>query len=100
MVLCFICAKASSEKKIHWSLNADLAFISAGFSNWKDATVKFTNHALSKCHEEAVLKTITLPSTCKNIAESLSAQVTKDRLDRQQCFLKSVSNIRPIKVCP
>ena len=53
-VLCFIhvCAKASSEKKIHWSSNADLAFISAGFSNWKDVTVKFINHASSKCHEQ------------------------------------------------
>ena len=46
-VLCFICAKASLEKKIHWSSNADSAFISTGFSNWKDATVKFANHASS-----------------------------------------------------
>ena len=69
------------QKKIHWSTNADLAFISAGFSNWKDATVKFANHAFSKCHKEATLKTITLLSTCKNIAESLSTQATKDRLE-------------------
>jgi len=39
--------KASAEKKIHWSSNADSAFISAGFSNSKDATVKFSNHASS-----------------------------------------------------
>ena len=78
----FYMCQGKFRKKIHRSSNADLAFISTGFSNWKDATVKFANHASSKCHEEAVLKTITLPSTCKNIAESLSAQAAKDRLDR------------------
>ena len=93
-VLYFICVKASLEKMIHWSSNAESAFISTGFSNWKDATVKFANHASSKCHEEAVLKTITLPSTCtNNRAESLSAQAAKDRLDQRQCFLKVLSNI-------
>ena len=36
VVLCFTCAWANSEKKIQWSSNADLAFVSKGFSNWKD----------------------------------------------------------------
>lgn len=47
-----------------------------------------------KRHEEAVLKTITLPSQCRNIAKSLSAQAAKDRLDRRQCFLKILSSIK------
>lgn len=92
---CVIRAKASLKRKIHWSSNADSAFISTGFSNWKDATVKFANHASSKCHKEAVPKTITLPSTCKtNIAEPMSTQAAKDRLDQRQCFLKVLSNIK------
>ena len=73
MVLCFISAKASSEKKIQWSSNADSAFLFTGFSNWKDATVKFENHASSKCHKEAVLKVVELLSKCQNIADPLSA---------------------------
>ena len=79
----YMCQGEFGKKKIHWSSNADSAFISTGFSNWKDATMKFSNHASSKCHEEAVLKMITLPSQCKDIVESLSAQAAKDRLDRR-----------------
>ena len=93
-VLCFTCAQAATQKKVQWSTNADLAFISRGFYNWKDATVKFTQHAASKCHEESVLKVVTQPSTSKDIAESMSAQIAKERLERLQCFLKILSNIR------
>ena len=30
------------------------AFISKGFTNWKDATVAFNKHLKSDCHKEAV----------------------------------------------
>ena len=93
-VLCFTCVQAATQKKLQWSTNADLAFISRGFYNWKDATVKFTQHAASKCHKESVLKVVTLPSTSKDIAESMSAQIAKERFERRQCFLKILSNIR------
>ncbi len=46
-VVCFTCAQASLQKKLQWTSNSDLAFISKGFTNWKDATVKFTIHALN-----------------------------------------------------
>ena len=69
-------------------MNADAAFITRGFSNWKDATVKFNIHDSSKCHKEAVLKIITLPSTTMNVAESLYAQHKQEKQDRRQCFLK------------
>ena len=93
-VVCFTCAGANRQKKLQWSSNSDLAFISKGFTNWKDATVKFAIHASSKCHKEAVLKMVTLPSSTKNVAESLSTQVTREKLERRQCFLKVLSNVR------
>ena len=71
-----------------------MAFISKGFTNWKVATVKFTIHASSKCHKEAVLKIVTLPSSTKNVAECLSTQLKREKLERRQCFLKVLSNIR------
>ena len=43
-VLCFTCLRAHSEKKLQWSSSADEAFIVRGFTNWKDATVKFDGH--------------------------------------------------------
>ena len=94
MVVCYICAKASLEKKLDWSTNADAAFITREFSNRKDATVKFNIHYSSKCHKKAVLKITTLPSTTMNVAESLSAQHKQEKLDRQQCFLKVLSNMQ------
>ena len=45
VALCLNCAQAKQQKKLTLSSNADDAFISKGFSNWKDATVKFVQHA-------------------------------------------------------
>ena len=85
--MCITCAQARSHNKLNWSLNMDLAFLSTGFSNWKDATRKFAQHESSKCHTESVLKMLALPSSTPNIAEALSSQTQKERLDRRKCFL-------------
>ena len=69
-------------------------FISTGFSNWKDAIAKFTKHEGSRCHKDAILKTITLPATTKDVSELLSLQLSKERLERRKCFLKLLSNVR------
>ncbi len=60
----------------------------------KDACVKFPNHESSRCHKDAVLKTITLPATTKDIGENLSSQLAKDRLERRQFLKKLLSNVR------
>ena len=93
-VLCYTCAKASLQKKLQWSSSADMAFISRGFVNWKDATVKFSLHLSSTCHKEAVLKMVTMPSSSNNVGELLSSQLAKEKLERRQCFLKILSIIR------
>ncbi len=92
VVLCFHCAEAKKQKKLNWCNNADEAFISKGFYNWKDATVKHVQHESSNCHKEAVLKVVTVKST--DVAEILSAKLAKDKMERRQCFLKILSNIR------
>ena len=88
-VLCITCAQARSHNKLNWSLNMDLAFLSTGFSNWKDATRKFAQHESSKCHTESVLKMLALPSSTPNIVEALSSQMQKERLDRRKCFFEN-----------
>ena len=60
----------------------------------EDATVRFGVHESSNCHKEAVLKMVTLPSLTKNVAESLSTELNREKLERQQCYLKVLSNIR------
>ena len=93
-VFCHICLKAKEEKKIVWSHNAEAAFLTKGFTNWKDARAKFDKHNLSSCHKEAHLKVVELPVATKDIGESLSNQLHRDRLERRHCFLKLVSNCR------
>ena len=72
-MLCYTCACAYSEEKLQWSLSLDMAFISKDFYNWKDTLTKFNIHSSSNCHNEATLKMMTLPSTTKDVGESLSA---------------------------
>ena len=91
-VICYTCAQAAVQKKLNWSACADKAFISRGFSNWKDATVKFDLHSSSNSHKEAVLKMVTMSSS--NVGESLSSQLAREKLERRQCFLKILSNVR------
>ena len=85
--------KANAEKKLRAS-NADLAFITKGFSNRKDACVKFNIHQDTNCHKEAVLKIFTIPATMPNVSECLSRQHQVECQGRRQCFLKILSNLR------
>ena len=91
---CFVCVKAYSNNMLHSINNLESAYISSGYTNWKDACVKFPNHESSRCHKDSVLKTVTLPATTRDVGESLSSQLAKDRLERRQCFLKLLSNVR------
>lgn len=70
------------------------SFISTGYSNWKDAVSKFTKHQSSRCHQESVLKTVTLPSTTGNVGIMLCSQLATQRSEHRQCFLKVLSNVR------
>lgn len=92
-VVCFMCLWAKSEKKLQWSSNADEAFIIKGFTNWKDATVKFDVHQGSIYHKEAVSKVVTLPATTSDVTECLTAQHQQEKLERRHCFLKILSSI-------
>ena len=72
------------------ALNPYYTYISTGFSNWKDSSVRLSAHET----KTAVLKTVTLPATTRDVGELLSAAHAQDRLDRRQCFLKLLSNVR------
>ena len=45
VAFCHTCIRAYKEKKITWNAgNLDPAFISSGYYNWKDASVKLKKH--------------------------------------------------------
>ena len=98
IVLSHICLKAKEEKKIMWSNSAEEAFMGKGITKWKDASAKFDKHSgssvVGSCRKEALLKIWEVPSTTKDIGESLSEQHSRERLDRRQCLMKLLSNAR------
>ena len=51
---CYNCIQAYKEDKLRAS-NLELAFISKGFNNWKDASVKFKEHESSNCHKDSMI---------------------------------------------
>ena len=89
---CYNCIQAYKEDKLR-TTNLELAFISKGFNNWKDASVKFKKHELSNCHKDFVVVTVALPSSVKDINETLQSELTKQKMENRQMLLKIVSNI-------
>lgn len=53
-VLCFYCSKAFYSETSPLAKNADSAFISSGFKNWKKALERFTVHERSDSHKTAM----------------------------------------------
>ena len=82
------------SKKLDICSSLETTYISTGYKNWKDASVRFNNHEKSRCHKDAVLKPVTIPASCRDIGETLSSQLAKEQLERRQCFLKLMSSIR------
>ena len=81
---CFTCIVAYHNNHLHSVGKLEQSFISTGFSNWKDAIAKFSKHQDSWCHQQAVLKTVTLPSTTADVGEMLSSQLTKQHQERRK----------------
>lgn len=78
-VFCHTCCKALVTKKVTVSKgNWETSFTVDGFSNWKDATRAFKKHDDSEVHKHAVEMLYVLPSTTKDIGESLNVAHGKD----------------------
>lgn len=84
---CHTCVRAAKQGTLTSGL-IDLAFISRGFQNWKDATIAFANHEKSGCHKLAVEAIITLPATTRDVSEMLSSAKAKERELNRECLLK------------
>ena len=91
-VFCYVCTKAYNEKKLSAS-SIESAYITNGYTNWKDAINNFNQHERSKCHADSVLKIVTVPKTMKDVGECLSSQHAKEKSERRQLFMKILQNI-------
>lgn len=93
VAFCFICMGATREGRIS-NTKSDNCFISSGFYNWKDATVKYRKHEQSECHKEALQRHIVLPQQTRDIGETLSASHKTEKADNRKHLLTILRSIR------
>lgn len=55
-VYCHICCSARDRGLVTFSKRYNLAFVKGGFSNWKKALQRFSEHEKSEMHQEALTK--------------------------------------------
>ena len=97
MAFCHTCMMAVKSKKITSLGTGDLAFVSRGYSNWKDATGEkgaFNTHQKSSTHKRAVEVMFTLPATTGNVGEMSSRAHAQERLANRDNLLKLFQNIQ------
>ena len=95
-VICHTCTRAHRMHQLA-TLMLDAAFITKGYTNWKDATRKkagFSQHERSQCHREAVERGINLHATTKDVGEHISSAHEEDKANNRNALMKILSNIR------
>ena len=70
------------------SVGRSEAFITKGFSDWKDGTIAFKNHEVSSYHKEALHIIVVIPSSCPDVGAMLSRQYADEMRNNCKCFLK------------
>ena len=82
-----VCLKADQEGKSLSSTKRDPAFVSKGYTYWKDAT---SAHQQSHCHREAIEVVIVLPKVNTDVGELLSREhhEEKEKNKKMLRFLK------------
>ncbi len=94
---CYLCMSAVKKHKMPSSGCSDLAFISRGYCNWKDATGEkgaFNSHQRSTCHKIATEVMITLPLSTQNVAELLSSSYVQEKKANRSHLLKVAQSFR------
>jgi len=90
-VLCFYCAKAFQHETSTLAKYTDLAFVSAGFRNWRKAVEKFTKHTNSKSHKLAVT---TYCQKTNPINSQLSSALAASQQKARSCLMKIMSSVQ------
>ena len=90
VALCFICCKAVKDRRVKVSKQAEGSFLTDGFTNWKDATVKFAKHERSDFHKAC---TEALSSTV-DIRDMLNKQAVTEKQANREYLLKVLSTVR------
>lgn len=91
---CYLCMTAQHEGKFLASTKRDPAFVSRGYTYWKEATTAFKRHQSSDCHKEAVQAVVSLPQQVQDVGELLSRSHQEEKATNRRMFLKIVRCIK------
>ena len=95
LVFCHTCVVATKTGKMKLGGNMkDSIFLFGGFSNCKDATVRFAKHEKTMTHKTAVDLIVMLPRTARDVGEMLSSADAAEKPVICHCLLKIAENIR------
>ena len=89
---CHLCMTIELEKRFLASTKRDPAFITKGYTNWKDATSAFNTHMMSQCHKEAVAA-MELPRQTGDVCERLSREHEQQKAENRAMFRRILQNI-------
>lgn len=77
------------------STKRDPAFVSKGFTYWKEATIAFKKHPASDRHREATDALVLLPvQVLGDVGELLSREHQKERATNRRMLLKILRSVR------
>ena len=88
-VRCFTCCKAVKDGRAKITGQAEGSFLVNGFTNWKDATTKFTKHENSDFHKVCARA---LSSTV-DIGDMLNKQAVTEKQANREYLLKVLSSV-------
>ena len=86
---CYLCMRADKEGKLLVSTRKEPAFISKGFTYWKEATTAFNKHQTSTCHKEADEAINLLHNELLgNVDDLLSQEIKEQKADNRKMLMK------------
>ena len=91
---CHLCMTAVHQGKLLASTRRDPAFLSKGFTYWKEATTAFKKHQASQCHKEANEAINLLPKQVHDIGELLSQKHSDQKVENREVFIRILQNLR------
>ena len=92
-VVCFYCHTQEKRGNLKDQTNKDPAFISKGFSNWKNALVSFRGHQNSSCHKTASSYHLVVPR-CADVGKLMDNKLTDQRQVERKYLLDVIRCLR------
>jgi len=85
---------ADHDGKFLASTKRESAFVSKGFTYWKEATIAFKKHQSSDCHKEATEAIVSFPEQVRFVEELLSEAHREEKATNRRVLLKILQRIR------